>query len=93
MRKKGMEDPKPRQKWCNDMLSVIKEWRKYGEILLLTDANSALTEKVFSNFVTQAETYRLTRTIVQGGVLPFHQFITSDHQTMFMDLNKHQLFR
>eukprot|EP00957_Ditylum_brightwellii_P166375 12665380-Ditylum_brightwellii.AAC.1 len=122
MRKKGIDDPKPRKQWCNNMLAAINKWRKDREIVFLTVANSTPTEKAFSNFVKQAGlfdiigqlhgmgginshvsgmksicfvlgTYRLTRTIVKGGVLPFHQSLTSDQQAIFVDLNKHQLFK
>eukprot|EP00957_Ditylum_brightwellii_P092264 7024449-Ditylum_brightwellii.AAC.1 len=40
MRGKGIEQPNPQKQWCTDMLQQIKELRKEGEILLLTDANS-----------------------------------------------------
>eukprot|EP00957_Ditylum_brightwellii_P001958 150595-Ditylum_brightwellii.AAC.1 len=57
MRDKGIEQPNPRKQWCTDMLWQIKEWKKEGEILLLTDANLELGDTEFGDFVAEARLY------------------------------------
>ena len=57
MQEKGIEQPNPRKQWCIDMIRQIKEWRKEGEILLLTDANSELGDTAFGDFVAEAGLY------------------------------------
>eukprot|EP00957_Ditylum_brightwellii_P174676 13300213-Ditylum_brightwellii.AAC.1 len=57
MQEKGIEQPNPRKQWCTDMLQQLKEWRKEGKILLLTDANLELGNKDFGEFVAKAGLY------------------------------------
>eukprot|EP00957_Ditylum_brightwellii_P185586 14129692-Ditylum_brightwellii.AAC.1 len=57
MQEKGIEQPNPQKQWCTGMLQQIKEWRKKGEILLLTDVNSELGDKEFGEFVAEAGLY------------------------------------
>ena len=122
MRSRGIEQPNPRKQWCTDLAMTIKRWKKEGEVLLLTDANSVLNDTRFSNFVTEVGlfdilgqmhgigginshirgtkrivfalgTYRITRAVVRGGMLPFHHMLVSDHRGMFLDINAKHIFK
>eukprot|EP00957_Ditylum_brightwellii_P083017 6311082-Ditylum_brightwellii.AAC.1 len=57
MQENRIEQPNPRKQWCIDMIQQIKGWRKEGEILLLTDANSELGDTEFGDFVAEAGLY------------------------------------
>eukprot|EP00957_Ditylum_brightwellii_P029681 2243299-Ditylum_brightwellii.AAC.1 len=51
--------PNPRSKWYKDMLQQIETWAKYGEVILLCDANSGLTNKDFAPFVSASRVFHL----------------------------------
>jgi hypothetical protein len=55
----GEINPNPRKTWCNDMLKQIEAWANHGEVILLCDANSGLTDKDFAPFVSSSQVFDL----------------------------------
>eukprot|EP00957_Ditylum_brightwellii_P088868 6766875-Ditylum_brightwellii.AAC.1 len=51
----GEINPNPRKTWCKDMLRQIEIWAKHGEVILLCNANSGLTDKDFAPFVSSSQ--------------------------------------
>eukprot|EP00957_Ditylum_brightwellii_P140003 10668471-Ditylum_brightwellii.AAC.1 len=51
----GNHDPQPRKVWDNDMLSLIRKWKKEGaEVALMVDFNSTLEDNDLAEFLTES---------------------------------------
>eukprot|EP00978_Attheya_sp_CCMP212_P006823 scaffold15916_cov59-Attheya_sp.AAC.1 len=55
LRKRGINNPKPREQWCIDMEKQTAEWIVQGaSVLLMVDANSPLNDAGFAKFVANS---------------------------------------
>eukprot|EP00978_Attheya_sp_CCMP212_P008857 scaffold20822_cov52-Attheya_sp.AAC.3 len=53
LRKRKIENPKPKKQWGEDLVPIIKEWvAQESKVLLMVDANAPLSEVHFSKFMT-----------------------------------------
>eukprot|EP00957_Ditylum_brightwellii_P082717 6289833-Ditylum_brightwellii.AAC.1 len=72
MRSRGEENPKPQKQWYKDLAIEIKKWKKEGEVLLPTDANSTLNEPEFGNSLAEIRLFDVLGKMHEMGGINSH---------------------
>eukprot|EP00957_Ditylum_brightwellii_P079700 6060013-Ditylum_brightwellii.AAC.1 len=50
----GIQHPQPCTQWLKDLLPLIQNWKREGEVFLMVDANSSFVDKDFALFIAEA---------------------------------------
>ena len=57
LRRQGKQNPKPRIQFIQDLITTVHKYKQEGEVIVMLDANSELTEKYMEQLLTNTSLY------------------------------------